>query len=303
MLHPALRLLLRLRLRAEVRRAWRSLRSPRGAVMGLGMAVLISASLLPYLSTLFLQRGPRVAATSTLREVIPIVLFAFCAFSLVYTSESSLHFQPAEADFLFSGPFSRRQLLLYRYSITVWNVFWSAFIFSLFLSRQAPYWIPCFIGTFLALLFVQLFNQVVSLAGHTVAARVAGMKWRILILIALLLLLATALSISIESSPQSLAQMAGALRQSPVGLVLLAPFEVFARVMWAPAVFPSLILWAPVAMALDVLLFGAILWLDADYREAALAAGERRYQKIQRLRSGKSLWTSSAATRWHVPAP
>ena len=49
------------------------------------------------------------------RRVGPLLLFAYCALTVLFASaEHGISFTPAEVQFLFSGPFSRRQVLAYK---------------------------------------------------------------------------------------------------------------------------------------------------------------------------------------------
>src|SRR6476660_8693647 len=55
------------------------------------------------------------AATPIVRALGPLILLLFLLLSVVSNwGEAAIYFPPAEVDFLFSAPFGRRELLLYK---------------------------------------------------------------------------------------------------------------------------------------------------------------------------------------------
>ena len=99
----------------------------------------------------------------------PIGMLAFCVMTLVTTAgERTVAFTPAEVDFLFPGPFSRRQLLGYKMARSSFGALFTATIFSFVFLRYSQHWLGGWIGIFLALIFVQLLAMVIVLLGQTV---------------------------------------------------------------------------------------------------------------------------------------
>src|SRR3954464_4077224 len=106
---PALLLLWRLRLRAWFRRWGKPPRKPKGILLTLvGLLVFV-----PWmLSIAYTPRQAMPFDPDRVRRFGPLALLAFSVLTLALSSgERVLLFQPAEIDFLFPGPFTRRALL------------------------------------------------------------------------------------------------------------------------------------------------------------------------------------------------
>jgi hypothetical protein len=71
------------------------------------------------------------------------------------------------------------------------------------------------------------------------------------------------------------AELTLAFRESQVGTIVLAPFDVFGRIVSAPALFPDVLPWTALAIAIIGSLVALVMWLDAQYLETADAAGQR----------------------------
>jgi hypothetical protein len=93
------------------------------------------------------------------------------------------------------------------------------------------------------------------------------------------------------------------LTASRVGVWLLAPFDVFARVITAPRFFPDFAGWSAVGLGIDAFLVVLILRLDANFLESSIAASQKLYQKLERARRGQVLanLAQPSAARWHLP--
>ena len=68
--------------------------------------------------------------------------------------------------------------------------------------------------------------------------------------------------------------------------MLLAPFEVFSRTIFAEAWFPDLVGWAAAALAIDLGLLILILSLDANYLELAGTISQKVYEQLRRTKQG-----------------
>src|SRR5438045_7895711 len=104
----ALWLLLRLRFDGSRRRWSRNLRTIKGLLLTLvGLLLFLPVAIFSLLAPRF-QLG---AQEALIRRYGPLGLLAFCVLNLLLASEErAIHFAPAEVDFLFPGPFRRRQL-------------------------------------------------------------------------------------------------------------------------------------------------------------------------------------------------
>src|SRR5256885_412064 len=116
-MNSALWLLLWLRLRGWCRRLIRNTSSVRGLLLLLiGVFFFGCIFINPImLYVVGVGRAEHSGSLDHLRRFGPLGLFAYCALTLLFSSnERSISFSPAEVNFLFSGPFSRRQLLAYK---------------------------------------------------------------------------------------------------------------------------------------------------------------------------------------------
>jgi hypothetical protein len=142
---PVLIKLLRLRLRGALRRSFRGLKTVRGMLfflLGAGTLLLWIGSQFLVLFIPHARGNPEV-----LRDVLPVGLFGLSLMSLLGgTRQEGICFTPAEVDFLFSGPFTRRHLLLYKLSSGMLGSLFAAIFISLLLMRYASLWAAAFIG-------------------------------------------------------------------------------------------------------------------------------------------------------------
>ena len=75
-------------------------------------------------------------------------------------------FTPAEVNFLFPGPFARRELLLYKVVKSACGATLMSLFLSVVMLRYATLWAACFAGVLLAMLFLQFASMAVALAGQ-----------------------------------------------------------------------------------------------------------------------------------------
>ena len=302
---PALRKLLRLRFRARLRVMFRGLKTPRGAVFfAIGAAMFV------------LWLGPSVAIAvvgasargrfdpEVVRAVIPLALMGLCVLSVLTSGrQKGIPFTGAEIDFLFAGPFTRRELLVYKLSGSMLGAVFVALFFPLFLLQYATLWPAAFVGCLLTLLFVQLFSTTVVLVGQTVAEQ-AYTRTRRLVLLGIAALAGIGLGeAALAARGHDPFALVMAFRQSWAGIVLLAPMEVFGRTILARSLLPELVGWGALAAAIDLALLVLVLRLDVNYAESAIAASQRLYRRLEQVRRGGGLaWTAASQPKMHLPA-
>src|SRR5262249_45143909 len=86
-----------------------------------------------------------------------------------------------------------------------------------------------------------------------------------------------------------IAELVASLRESSTLRVLVAPFQVFTRAIFAEAWFPDLAGWAAAALAIDLGLLIVILKMDANYLEWAAAISQKLYEQLRRTKQGGGL--------------
>jgi hypothetical protein len=290
-----------------LRRIVRSLKTVRGVIFTLLGVLLLVMWLGPSLITMGAARGH--IDPQAVRTVIPLALFALCLVSAIsyekakgsHVTGAGLHFSGAEIDFLFSGPFSRRELLLYKLCPSAVGALLTALVFSVIASPYATLWIAAFLGIWLTLLFVQLFSTAVTLISQTVAEH-AYTRIRRLVLTLILVLVAVGLGRAVLGLREGgLLEALERFHCSRVGMVLLAPFDVFSRTITARTLAPELVGWGALALAIDLGLLALILRLDVNYLESAIAVSRKRYQRIEQMRRRGMVWAGRATARTRLP--
>jgi hypothetical protein len=295
-MHPALLLLLRLRRRALWRRTIAGLKTPRGAALAVATAMFFALMVLPQfivpVVNAFSPVGAEAnrqfveAARPVIRAALPLVLLTLVMLSVgTGWGESAIYFSPADVDFLFPGPFSRRDLLFYKLAQSIRSSLFAGTFFSIFAARYAPLLAGAWLGSVLTLMFVNAFTLALTLLSQIVSHRV-DTRWRRIALSAIAIIIALGLVSTIKDFDllhfiDSLTRF----RESVPGRIVLAPFEPFSRIITAPSI-AELLLWTAVASVMVFGLFALAIGLDANYLESAQQVSQRHYQRLQRRRQG-----------------
>jgi hypothetical protein len=282
MLHPGLRKLFRLRLRASLRGFKRNLKSPtRVAVFILGLLIVV----LWAGSILVAGFAGTRQNVEWFEDAAPFFVLVMLVISMTSAAgERAIYFSPSEIDFLFGGPFTRRQLLAYKMVGTAAGVSFSALIFSVVMTRYVPAWGPGYVGLWLALGFVQLSTMAILLVSQSLAeSAITGIRKTILACAAAAGIYG-AWSISGKIGTESTAEVIASLREETVLRFAIFPVEPFVKVMFADPFWPAGAMWVAISMAINGALCGFIFWLDAEYRESAISVSQRWFARIQSAR-------------------
>lgn len=195
-------------------------------------------------------------------------------------------FTPAEVDFLFPGPFTRRQLLAYKIGKSLVGLLFSSFLMSVVFLRHASSWPFAWVGLFLGMFFMQLFSMAITLIAQAAGERAYTNTRKIILIAVIALIAAVALPALKGGGRIGFFQMAQSLQQSRVGSVLLAPLEVFGHLFVASHLWPDGVIYSAAAIGIIGVLTGVVFYLDADYLEAAAAKSQAVYARLQRVRKG-----------------
>lgn len=286
--------LLLLRLRGGVRQRLWELKTPRGLLFLL-VTLAVIALLMMQPAALpanpFGSLFPRDSAQ--LREqaaqYMPIGLLAGFLLTVCVSPSPGLYFNPAEINLLFGGPFTRRSVLLYKLGGYAFGVLLSSLLIALLLPASAFTPASAFLGSFLTLSFIQLLTVAAGLLGQVpVRCRFARVKCSYVPL-AMLALLAAAGAYPADLSG-GLAVTLSRFQASFGGMLLLAPFEVYAHIFLARSNFPDLLAWAMLGLAMNAGLAAAVIRLDRHAYEAATAASLELHQRWDRARRGGLPW-------------
>jgi hypothetical protein len=296
-MHPALWKLFRLRVRARLRRWARGLKTARGIVLTLVGLVFFGFWLAGAVVQGFLQER---ADPAVVRTNFSLGLLAMCVLNLLFSGEGkAIVFNPAELDFLFPGPFRRRDLLIYKLLATITTAAVMGLIFATAFLRYATWWVAAFVGIFAAYLFTLLFDMTLAMMVQWIGALAYNRARRIIALVAVALVAVALVPAMRQARAEGLGGFVAGLRSSPAGQVVLAPFDVFSRAVTADRLWPDLPLWSGLALGIDLLLIALLLRLDANYEEASYAASQKRYEKLQRARQG--VGSVKMTARWRLP--
>jgi hypothetical protein len=305
----ALWLLLWLRLRGWVRRLGRSTNTVRGVVLLIAGVLFFACIFINPILSYFLGLGgeDRPQSLDRMQYVGTLSLFGYCVLTLLLSShERAIYFSPAEVNFLFSGPFTRRQLLAYKIVAAFFTCLVSGLFMMVFTISHGAWPPAAYLGVVLTLFFLSLFGMAVSLIGNTLGAR-ANTRRRQLVLAGLLaLVLAVGLSLGRNLVPASWDELLERVQASPVLQGVLMPLSWFVKATTAQALWPDLVEYAGLSAAVDLLLMVLVFALDWNYLEASSAASERIYARLQRARSGGgafAAWRSSTTKpRFSLPS-
>src|SRR3954470_22054909 len=145
----ALWFLLRLRFTAWGRRIGRSLRGFKGILL-----VVFGVVMLAMLVYAALNQPRHRVDGETLRLYGTGALLAYCVMVVLTSAgEPAVTFTAAEVDFLFPGPFSRRELLAYKILANVFSSLITATFLIVWLKRFAHSVWPAFLAVVLVLNF------------------------------------------------------------------------------------------------------------------------------------------------------
>lgn len=298
-IEPALLGLLKLRARARFRRATRSMKSPKGAALtGLGVLMFV-LWLGPSLYTRSFMDRPD---PEVVRTFAPLITLMWCALSLFMGStDRALYYAPAEVNFLFGGPFTRRSILIFKLLTTLNGTLMGAAIFSLFMWRYATTWLASFLAVFTAVWLIQLFTLMMAMGALLIKEKAFSLGRKIAFAL-VLIILATGLYASMpEGGNTSLTDYASRLREWLPMKILLLPFEPVGYIFTA-ATLLELLGWAGVAFAVNLAMLGVIIGLDAEYRDTAVSVSQRVYTRAARMRRGGFAGTSKTTANRRLPS-
>ena len=284
-MNSALLYLLRKQTIGTLRQIRRRFAGIKGALMAIGIVVVLCFMLVPLL---FSSGGSRERAelTAEIRTWGSLGLLVF----LVATGMTArtLYFKPAEVDFLFPAPISRRQLVLYNTLGRLRVVFLSALWCSLFLVSRAQHWFAGFCGILLSLALMQLTVQCLGLFFSAVSEAL-GKKLRRLLLLGIAALVVGGLMLAREqvAAGGSFLEVASAFVDSPAVRALSWVTRPFIEVFVAESV-GSYLMWTSIALAILGFEMLLMMLFDVAYTERAVAASHKIQLRLRRMRSGGS---------------
>ncbi len=289
--------LLLLRLHGGMRERVLELKSLRGLLFLLitiaVIALLMSPSALPGNPMANVLTNDSETLRKQIPQYMPVGLLAGFLLTVLTSSGPAIYFSPSEINLLFSGPFTRRSLVLYKLSFYALGALLSSLLIILLAPKFSYSLMAAFLGTFLTLVFLQLFNAATGLVVQWLGRYFyMPIKRRYVYMVLIALLAASAWYFAGNSNGVD-----GALtlfQSSTVGTLLLAPFNVFVQIFIAQSIFPGLLGWATLGLAMNVGLLGIIILLDGRFHEASTAASLEMHKRWERASRGGLLWSVQA---------
>lgn len=307
-LDPALAQLLQFQGVSKLKRLARGFSTPRRAALS-ALALLLAAIWLGNAALSIIYRDPY--HKESLHYWLPLVPLIYATWQLLKASwqrpEEPLEWTPAERELLCGGPFDRHSLIVYRIAVILSATLLKATCATLLLLPDLVVSWAGFVGIFLGLAFVDLLRVCIDMTAGGVSARTyRWLRAAVLFASAAFLVggLAFALARPAEGAPTTgiAASVAwllhflrglGDLLETPVGALLLAPFQVYSRVIAADAVTPALFGWLALGTGMVAAAAQFAVWLDSRLHVHGLEAERRSY--VREGRGEES--TADAAVR------
>jgi Putative ABC exporter len=304
----ALVLLVLLQLRGWLRYVSRNLRTAKGVLLAGVGALFLGMYLTPIL---FLpERDPNTMTTETVLTGGPILLLVYCILSVLFSSqEKAIYFAPAEVNFLFSGPFSRRQILAYKVVQALLVGMPSGIIMAVVVPIRGTWFFAKFLGMMQVLVFFHLFGIVLGLLASAAGAHLYSRGRRLALAVVALFLgvivLQSGVLHRLSFPDQGPREVIHALAGSASWQAVSTPLRWFFEMMLAHDAV-HLLLYFCLAGVVNLALVGAIFGLDAHFLEASAAYSARFYARIQQAR-GRSValeeTRSTKPPRLSLPMP
>jgi hypothetical protein len=294
-MHTALLTLMRLQATGWIRRQFSG-----GSVRRTIVSVLAAAMFLLWFSSLAIGSAFQSSmAADEILAILPPCLTAFALLPLLLGADDrAIAFTPAEVDFLFPGPFSRRDLVFFKLLRMTLGAILGGVFFAFMLKRMATSLPVAAAGAFMLLVFVNLLTMMVALLRDTVEER-----WHTLARrgsLALLLLGAASVVWYLQTSALPSFEAIKELADATPARVAFAPARVFAHVFAAESI-SEFVMWASACLGMIGGAVLAVLALDKGYMAAAFAASERRQARIARMGKGLAINTNKPARTLSIP--
>jgi hypothetical protein len=260
-IHPALWTLIRLRSLGGARRLLRGLKTLHGAVASLLVFWLIWHAVGSVLA------GDLILAEVSAERLGALYgsgLLTFVLIGQIKTLDAkAVYFTPSEVDFLFAGPFSRLELLVYRVISAFGGILVMSGTLMIVLVGFGAWWPAVFVGAVLSFLFLHQLGMCLATLRETLEAQAYSLVRRVVVLsVAGIVLVSIAYGLSLQSRGGTLDVLSAAYGTWTMQLLLL-PFVPFAEVVTARSFDQATFGWIAVSLVMNIGAFLLLVRLDA----------------------------------------
>jgi hypothetical protein len=316
--HPALHLLIRLKIRAGIRQQVRRLKQPAGwifMILGLCLMVLWGGGLL--FGNRFANAPVSLAHTAFWTQAGLLLLVVMTIVGSF--SHRGLYLPKEEIERCFSSPISRTDLVRYRLLINLLRSIFAGVLFGAMTARRMPVGAFGFIGVMVAMLTLPILGQASALLLGDAENRIAKLSSRLplkLISIALAAVLVAAtgfLMVGVDVEGDFGAKLREWLPRT-------ASIDGLMELSFLQTVLLPLRPWAAMITATDTatffpwLLVCAVIWyvgfeltarIPVDFRELSLATSADVAKKLNRVRRGALGASGGSVSKrtlgWNLP--
>ncbi len=291
--HPAIPHLLACKYRAAFRKCQRAFSTPRRIVLST-LSAMFAIVFLAQAVIGILYRTP--AGHEDFVRTVSLGLLVYTLWHLVRTSfkrpEVPIEWTPTEIEQLSGAPFTRLDLLFYRFGAIANAALIKALSFSILMLPDQKLWIAGFLGAFLALFFVDLWRMWIEIVTWGISDRAFSFLRNSMAAIVGAFTLST-LTIAFTSPTiwnagklpitvsilKHLFSAAASLRDTYVGMLCEAPLQLFSTVITTQQFYASTCVALAGAIILVAVMVWAVIRSDSFFDQSKLATERREYRK------------------------
>ena len=307
----ALLLRFRMRSRGAFKLLWRSCKTLEGAVRAFFTVGFLSLLLFPLAAVSFATDRPTTEQIQDVRfateNFIPLAIaFGLLVAFISPKSDTTLNFQPAEIDFLFTAPFTRRELLIFKLlglatSTAVFSLIFTCLFSMVFLFIEGNLVLNFARGVitiFLAMLLMRLMFVWSGLVRRSIVVRLLTPLRKIVIGVVAILWLGAIystrdkLDMSILKDETKLLDAATTFIESDAYQLGIKPFRVFSNLLLSQSLLEMLFC---VSLCLGAI--AGFLWLivktDNNFLEKEIENARVKVEVLKRTQNFESMLVSA----------
>jgi hypothetical protein len=315
--HPALRLLVRMKMAGAWRAQKRKLKTPSGWLFALVGITLFGLWVGGVVVSVLVQGAPRYDVETTRISTALAILVVVVMSLLASFSHRGLYLPKEEIELAFSAPVSRSDLVRYRMAVNLLRSLFAGALFGLGVARRTPVPWFGFLGTLVTMLTLPILGQAVALLLGDAENKLGKLAKKLPIrpvaallgaavgisLLALLFVPTQGLrdDVPIDVPFKSLRELFAA---SPLLRSLLVPVEPWVRMITATDL-REFAAWFAACAAFWLLGWELTARIPVDFRETSLATSADLAKRLTRMRRGGSGLAGTLISKpelgWRMP--